>query len=53
MTAGPALLALLGRWRNEYSRCIGRAVVAGDPILCREVLGSGRQGGEHRVAYRY
>lgn len=51
VTAGPALLSLLGRWRIEYSRCLGRAVVAGDPILCREVLGSGRQGGSHRVEF--
>jgi integrase/recombinase XerC len=49
VTPGPAFNSLLARWRLEYSSGLVRSLVDDDPLLCAEVLGSGRQGGAHRV----
>jgi integrase len=51
VTPGSALGDLIGRWRAEYQARLGRPLSDGDPLLCPEVLGAGRQGGPRRVDF--
>jgi integrase len=51
VTPGLALRDLIGRWRPEYQARLGRPLSDGDPLLCPEVLGAGRQGGPRRVDF--